>query len=305
MLIGGISLLFIAVVMMAISVLSSSVESRFIAGAEWLAHSTADQIAGYFTNDQTPGSLRQELKELVNRRVAEYLLYAQVVKQGTILAEDRAPTASRLDLRVVEFPPSQGDFVRARNKLPHGPSYLDLMIRLKVETETSSASYLRLGVSMAPSQAAVRKGELIIALTGLGGLIVSILLILYWSKRIVPGPSVKPTSQLTTAQKSPGNLIHAGDLLIDDKAKEVRLGDQAVELSPKEYRLLKLLASEPGKVFSKEEILERIWHTQGNYRASADDVRTYVRFLRQKLEDDPQNPHWIKTVAGFGYKFQT
>jgi DNA-binding response OmpR family regulator len=97
--------------------------------------------------------------------------------------------------------------------------------------------------------------------------------------------------------------IKAGDILIDDEKKEVYIKERKVELSPKEYDLLKLLASRPGKVFSHKEILERIW-PQSSF-ASSEDVKKYVYLLRNKIEEDPENPLLILTVRGFGYKLMT
>ena len=94
--------------------------------------------------------------------------------------------------------------------------------------------------------------------------------------------------------------IQVGALQIDDERKEVRLRDRVIELSPKEYELLRLLASKPGKVFSHREIIDSIW--QDNPYASSEDVKKYVYLLRNKLEDDVENPKIILTVRGFGYK---
>ncbi len=91
-----------------------------------------------------------------------------------------------------------------------------------------------------------------------------------------------------------------GPLEIDDQRKTVTLGGRPIPLSPKEYELLKLLASEPGRVFSDREILERVW-PEGSL-ASSTDVRRYIHLLRRKLERDPKRPELIVTVKGFGYK---
>jgi DNA-binding response OmpR family regulator len=94
--------------------------------------------------------------------------------------------------------------------------------------------------------------------------------------------------------------IQLGVLQIDDERKEVRLQGETIELSPKEYDLLKLLASRPGKVFSHREIIDAIW--QDNPYASSEDVKKYVYLLRNKLEKDAEDPKIILTVRGFGYK---
>jgi len=93
--------------------------------------------------------------------------------------------------------------------------------------------------------------------------------------------------------------LKVGPLEIDDQRKEVRLHGKRVELSPKEYELLKLLASEPGRVFSDREILERVW-PEGSL-ASSTDVKRYIHLLRRKVEEDPKHPKLILTVKGFGY----
>jgi DNA-binding response OmpR family regulator len=101
-------------------------------------------------------------------------------------------------------------------------------------------------------------------------------------------PSVRPT------------LIRVGDLEIDDSIKQVKVKGRTVSLSPKEYELLKLLASEPGRVFSHQEIIAEVW--QNKPLITSSDVTKYIYLLREKLEDDPENPRYILTVRGFGYK---
>lgn len=94
--------------------------------------------------------------------------------------------------------------------------------------------------------------------------------------------------------------IGALDLIIDDVRKEVRLEDRTVSLSPKEYRLLKLLASSPGRVFPAREILAELW--PGSLYATRQDVQKYVYLLRRKIERDPKNPRLVLTSRGFGYR---
>lgn len=101
-------------------------------------------------------------------------------------------------------------------------------------------------------------------------------------------------------RKGRGAIPEPDRLVIDDARKEVRLGDRAVTLSPKEYALLKLLHGAPGKVFSSKEILEKLWGKQSY--ATRQDVQKYVYLLRKKLEMDPGRPEFITTVRGFGYR---
>jgi len=94
--------------------------------------------------------------------------------------------------------------------------------------------------------------------------------------------------------------IGALDLIIDDIRKEVRLRDRTVALSPKEYRLLKLLASSPGRVFTTQEILTELW--PGSPYATGQDVQKYVYLLRRKIEREPAKPRLVLTSRGFGYR---
>jgi len=89
-------------------------------------------------------------------------------------------------------------------------------------------------------------------------------------------------------------------LEIDDALKEVTVRGLRVHLSPKEYGLLRLLASRPGEVVSDKEILAALW--QGQPFATAQDVQKYIYLLRRKLESDPKNPELILTARGFGYR---
>ncbi len=96
------------------------------------------------------------------------------------------------------------------------------------------------------------------------------------------------------------SVIRVGELEIDDGVKQVKLKGRTVSLSPKEYELLKLLASEPGRVFSHQEIIAEVW--QNKPLITSSDVTKYIYLLREKLEEDPENPKYILTVRGFGYK---
>ena len=90
-----------------------------------------------------------------------------------------------------------------------------------------------------------------------------------------------------------------GALETDDQLKQVRLRGKPVQLSPKEYELLKLLASDLNKVFSDDDIIRALW--PGGIAVS-NDVKRYIHLLRQKVEDDPKAPRRVVTVRGFGYR---
>jgi len=88
-------------------------------------------------------------------------------------------------------------------------------------------------------------------------------------------------------------------LVVDDREKKVMLGGQAIHLSPLQYRLLLLLASDPGRVFSVSEICAHLWPRK---RVQNTDVQQHIYLLRHKIEKDAANPTWIQTEPGFGYK---
>ncbi|NJC25376.1 response regulator transcription factor [Neolewinella antarctica] len=90
--------------------------------------------------------------------------------------------------------------------------------------------------------------------------------------------------------------IAVGDLIIDLEQVLVRRGKEKIELAKKEFDLLTLLASKPGKVFSRDEIFNRVWGTDVIVGNRTIDV--HIRKLREKLGD-----HYIKTIKGIGYKF--
>ncbi|WP_373153838.1 response regulator transcription factor [Clostridium sp. AUH-JLR23] len=98
------------------------------------------------------------------------------------------------------------------------------------------------------------------------------------------------------------HLIEATDLIIDTQKKLVTLDGKPLALTRIEYEILVLLASQPGTVFSIEDIFEKIWHMKSNN--SNNTIMVHIRKLREKIERQPRNPRHIKTVWGVGYKFE-
>ncbi|MGH7418718.1 MAG: response regulator transcription factor, partial [Candidatus Rokuibacteriota bacterium] len=88
-------------------------------------------------------------------------------------------------------------------------------------------------------------------------------------------------------QPPPSEVIRAGDVALDNERKEVRVRGQIVALSPREFELLRLLASRPGKTFSSEEIVAAVWADRE--AAATEDVKKYVHMLRAKIERDPSS----------------
>lgn len=93
-----------------------------------------------------------------------------------------------------------------------------------------------------------------------------------------------------------------GDLTIDGTRREVQHKNQILGLKPKEYELLHFLAQHRGQVLSREFILERVWGWE--YIGDSRTVDVHVRWLREKIEDDPAKPIRIVTVRGAGYRFE-
>ena len=92
--------------------------------------------------------------------------------------------------------------------------------------------------------------------------------------------------------------------MIDTQKKSVTLDNRPLALTRIEYEILVLLASEPGKVFSIEDIFEKIWHEKSNHSNNSNNtIMVHIRKLREKVERQPRNPRHIKTVWGIGYKF--
>jgi DNA-binding response OmpR family regulator len=100
---------------------------------------------------------------------------------------------------------------------------------------------------------------------------------------------------------SEGPLV-IGDLFLDPVAHEVRLAERQVELSPREFELLHMLMLNPGRVISNEELLAAIWGPEFSGQPQA--VYVHIRWLRKKIEADPNNPKRILTIHGIGYKLE-
>ena len=94
-----------------------------------------------------------------------------------------------------------------------------------------------------------------------------------------------------------------GPLVIDMERLLVLRDDQPVDLTPMEFRLLRYLASNPGRPFSRDQLIEAVWGYDSDI-GSDRTIDVHIRHLRLKLEEDPANPRWLLTVRGVGYKFE-
>ena len=109
-------------------------------------------------------------------------------------------------------------------------------------------------------------------------------------------------AQLPQTGSEPGKRLDLGRVVVDLEGATVYKDGRALELTQREYDLIRFLASQPGKVFSREALMEHVW----NYEGYVGDVRAVdvaVRRLREKIEDDPASPKFILTKRGMGYLF--
>lgn len=98
------------------------------------------------------------------------------------------------------------------------------------------------------------------------------------------------------------HTIRGGDLVIDLTSYEVRKGDHLIDLTPREFDLLRHLATHAGQVFTREALLQEVWGY--DYFGDVRTVDVTVRRLREKIESNPAQPEYIRTKRGIGYYFQ-
>lgn len=100
-----------------------------------------------------------------------------------------------------------------------------------------------------------------------------------------------------------GDRLEFDGLVIDPAVREVWLDENRVDLPPKEFDLLRFMASSPRQVFSRGQILDHVWDSNSEWQDPS-TVTVHIRRLRQKIEDDPQEPKRLVTVWGVGYRFE-
>ena len=103
---------------------------------------------------------------------------------------------------------------------------------------------------------------------------------------------------------TPAESLVFDGLEIDGRSREVRVDGEPVELTAKEFDLLVFLASAPRQVFSRSQLLEQVWESSTDWQ-DASTVTVHIRRIRRKIERDPNEPRWIATVWGVGYRFES
>ncbi|WP_263785669.1 response regulator transcription factor [Salinibacter grassmerensis] len=98
-----------------------------------------------------------------------------------------------------------------------------------------------------------------------------------------------------------GTPIELGEVVVEPEKRKVTVGDEPVDLTSKEFELLLLFAQHPGRAFSRDELLDEVWGYQ--YSGYSHTVNTHINRLRNKIEPDPSEPRYVKTVWGVGYRF--
>ncbi|MCI8995491.1 MAG: response regulator transcription factor [Lachnospiraceae bacterium] len=102
-------------------------------------------------------------------------------------------------------------------------------------------------------------------------------------------------------QKKNEHVYVIGGLELNDETKEVHVDEQPVRLTPMEFKILQLLMKSPGRVFSAEEIYERVWNESP---VGTDTIMVHIRNIRGKIELNPREPKYLKVVWGVGYKIE-
>ncbi|MBI3967256.1 MAG: response regulator transcription factor, partial [Chloroflexi bacterium] len=111
---------------------------------------------------------------------------------------------------------------------------------------------------------------------------------------------IRAVLRRTEANRVPSDVLRVGDLKLDRATHEVTVSDEPVSLTPSEFELLAVLMESPGRVFTREQLLERL---QGDaYEGVERTIDVHIRNLRRKIEPDPARPRYVETVFGVGYR---
>jgi DNA-binding winged helix-turn-helix (wHTH) protein len=287
----------IAVVLFSLvyrSVLTEAFDERSVAYATAFADSTNAWLA---MGDE-------EMMETAARfLLLGSVLYVQVVSDGEFLVDARVQAATPLGLPLLSPSPIRQTIVRER--LAGGPRYLDLITsRGPWGTRSEKVSnYVRMGIDTTSIK--VRLQGMVLTASGIGIAFDALLLgIIFLFTRRARGAKTRPAlSSDQGSQSRPPQVIRVGGLCIDEAAKKVSLAGREVRLTPKQYTLLSLLASDVGRVFSEAEILKVVW-SESDY-ADSKDVKQYIYLLRRRLaEANAEGTMLIVNAPGFGYKLE-
>ena len=125
----------------------------------------------------------------------------------------------------------------------------------------------------------------------------------YISKPFRPRELVSRIRNVLRRTKKRTSIISLGDLTIDTDRGSVHRGGQEVYLSALEYKLLLVFLQHRGQTLTRDRLLEEIWDCAGDF-VSDNTLTVYIKRLREKIEPDAQNPRYIRTVRGLGYRLE-
>lgn len=113
--------------------------------------------------------------------------------------------------------------------------------------------------------------------------------------------AIRRATQYIQVEREPeSHRIQLRDVTLDLHTFAVEVRGRSIQLTSKEFQILKLLLTHQGRVFTKEQIYERIW--EDDYYGNENVINVHIRRLREKIEEDPSNPQYIHTIWGIGYK---
>ena len=114
--------------------------------------------------------------------------------------------------------------------------------------------------------------------------------------------AIRRATKYSSHQEKAENIIHIGDLTIDITNFSVTKKKEYIKLTSKEFEILKLFATNRNRVFTKEQIYHFVWNEE--YYGDENIINVHMRRLREKIEEDPSKPQYIKTLWGIGYKLE-
>lgn len=98
------------------------------------------------------------------------------------------------------------------------------------------------------------------------------------------------------------SIISVGELILDQNSCSIHKNHKLLELNVKEYKLLKIFMESPGRVYTKKQLYESVWGEE--FYGDDNTIMVHISHLREKIENNPKEPKYLKTIRGIGYKFQ-
>jgi len=105
------------------------------------------------------------------------------------------------------------------------------------------------------------------------------------------------------AAEAGAEVIRAADLTLDVPRMRVALGEHPVDVTPTEFQLLAALARQPGRIFTRAQLLDAVWGATAAFESYERAIDAHIKNIRRKIEPNPREPRYVLTVYGVGYKF--